>query len=69
MNLVRNVRHWLARSGEGHLIIASRRWLGRRPEGPGAEPLGNDLTPLEMACSGSITGGGTGSDGKEGREA
>ena len=25
---------------------ASRRWLGRGPDGPGAEPLGKDFTPL-----------------------
>ena len=44
-NLVSDVSNWLARSGEGH-PTASLIWLGRRPEGPGAEPLGKDLAPL-----------------------
>ena len=44
-NLVREERNRLALSGEGQ-PTASQRWLGRSPEGPGAEPLGNDRTPL-----------------------
>ena len=38
-NLVREERNRLALSGEGQ-PTASRRWLGRSPEGPGSEPLG-----------------------------
>ena len=44
-NLVRAAKTWLAWLGEGHLM-ASWRWLGRKPDGPGAELLGKDLTPL-----------------------
>ena len=55
----------MAQSGDGH-PTASRRWLGRRPDGPGAEPLGNDFTPCRMTDSirvgdeGTGPGGGTG---------
>ncbi len=63
--LVRVVRAWAAQSGEGHRI-ASWRWLGRRPEGPGAEALGNDRTPLRTAGSERMAGDGTGSRGTEG---
>ena len=45
---------------------ASCRWLGRRPEGPGAEPLGNDFTPIRMADSGSLVWNGTGAGGRTG---
>ena len=57
-NLVREERNRLALSGEGQ-PIASRRWLGRSPEGPGAEPLGNDRTSLLTADSLTVSGGGT----------
>ena len=57
----------LARSGEGH-PTASCRWLGHRPEGPGAEPLRNDFTPFRMADSGSLAGNGTGPGGRTGGE-
>ena len=42
---------------------ASRRWLGRRPDRPGAEAFGKDLTPLRMAGSESEAGEGTGPGG------
>ena len=58
MNLVRAESISRALSGDGH-IMASRTWLGRRPEGPGAEPLGNDLTPFLIADSGSVMEEGT----------
>ena len=58
-NLVRAAKTWLAWSGEGH-PMASWRWFGRRPDGPGAEPLGKDLTPLQTAGSEAVRGGGTG---------
>ena len=62
-NLVRVESISRALSGDGH-IMASRAWLGRRPKGPGAEPLGNDLTPFLIADSGSVRGeGGRGSLG------
>ena len=54
-NLVRAESISRALSGDGH-IMASRTWLGRRPEGPRAEPLGNDLTPFLIADSGSVRG-------------
>ena len=58
-NLVSDVSNWLARSGEGH-PTASLIWLGRRPEGPGAETLGKDLAPLRTPDSLKMIGGGTG---------
>ena len=64
-NLVRVTSTLLAWSGEGH-ETASRRWLGRKPEGPGAEPLGKDLTALRTIDSGTVTGGGVGPDGRVG---
>ena len=63
-NLVRAANNWLDWSGEGH-PTASRRWLGRRPDGPGAEPLGKDLTPLRTVDSDTETEGGTGPGGRE----
>ena len=54
-NLVRAESISRALSGDGH-IMASRTWLGQRPEGPGAEPLGNDLTHFLIADSGSVRG-------------
>ena len=57
-NLVREERNWLALSGEGQ-PTASWRWLGRSPEGPGSEPLGNDCTPLLTADSLTVSGGDT----------
>ena len=65
MKLDREESAELARSGERH-PTASCRWLGRRPEGPGAEPLANDFTPLRMADSGSLAGNGTGPGGRTG---
>ena len=65
MKPVKEVRARLARSGDGQ-ITASRRWLGRRPEGPGAEPLGNDFTPLKIADSERMAGGGTEPVGRAG---
>ena len=57
-NLVREERNRLALSGEGQ-PTASWRWLGQNPEGPGAEPLGKDRTPLLTADSLTVSGGGT----------
>ena len=54
----------LAPSG-GH-PTASCRWLGCKPEGPGAEPLEKDFTLFRMADSGSLAGEGTGPGGKTG---
>lgn len=65
MNLVSEVRTKFARSGEGH-STASHRWLGRRPDGPGADPLGKDFTPLRMIDSGKVDGGGTGPESRVG---
>ena len=62
MRQVREERAWVARSGEGH-TTASRRWLGRRPDGPGAGAFGKDLTALRMAGSESEAGEGTGPGG------
>ena len=61
--LVRKARIRFAWSGEGQ-PTASRRWLGRRPEGPGAEPLGKDPTPPLTAVSLRLSGGGTGPGGR-----
>jgi len=58
-----NVR--LARSGEGHMV-ASCRWLGRRPEGPGAETIGKDFTPFRIPVSVRDTEGGVGPGGRAG---
>ena len=55
MKLVNADNTRLARSGEGHLT-ASRRWLGRRAEGPGADALGKDFTPFRMTASESRRG-------------
>ncbi len=55
--LVREKRILLALSGEEQRT-ASQRWLGRRPEGPGAEPGGNDLTLLKTVDSAEVRGGG-----------
>ena len=64
-NLVREASTKFAWSGEGH-PTASRRWLGSRPDGPGAEPLGKDLTPFRTANSATVTGGGTEPGGRVG---
>ena len=64
-NLVREARTRFAQSGEGQLT-ASRRWLGRSPEGPAAEPFGNDLIPLWTADSLRVSGGGTELEGRVG---
>ena len=40
------------------------RWLGCKPDGPGAEPLGNDFTPFRMTDSVSFSAGGTGLEGR-----
>ena len=56
-NLVREASTRFAWSGEGH-PTASRRWLGRRLDGPGAEPLGKDLTPFRTTDSLTVVGGG-----------
>ena len=64
-NLVKDTRTKCARSGEGQ-TTASRRWLGRSPDGPGAEPPGKDFTPFRMEDSESTAGEGTGSEGREG---
>ena len=37
-------------------FTASRRWLGRRPDGPGAEPVGKERAPLRIADSESLGG-------------
>ena len=66
MKWVREEITWLDRSGEGH-PTASSRWLGRRPDGPGANPLGNDFIPFWMVSSESLAGEGTVQ--KAGREA
>ena len=55
----------MAQSGDGH-PTASRRWLGRRPDGPGAEPLGNDFTPCRMTDSVRVGDEGTGPGGGTG---
>ena len=47
-------------------MIASRRWLRRRPEGPGAEVTGKDFTPYRIPASVRDTGGGCGPGGKAG---
>ena len=52
----------MAQSGDGH-PTASRRWLGCRPDGPGAEPLGNDFTPCRMTDSVRVGDEGTGPGG------
>ncbi len=54
---VRRDKIWPAWSGEGH-PAASLRWLGRKPEGPGADPIGNDLVPRRTACSLRLNDGG-----------
>ena len=64
-NLVRGDKTRAARSGEGQ-HTASRRWLGRRPDGPGAEPFGKDLTPLLTTDSLRMSGGGAGPEGRVG---
>ena len=65
MKLVREARTRFAWSGEGQ-PTASRRWLGRSPEGPRAELLGKDFTPLLTAVSLRVSGGGTGPEGRVG---
>ena len=47
-------------------MTASRRWLGRRPEGPGADALGKYLTAFRVTASGRVAGGGANSEGIEG---
>ena len=64
-NLVREARTRFAQSGEGQ-HTASRRSLGRSPDGPAAEPFGNDLTPLRTADSLRVSGGGTELEGRAG---
>ena len=59
MKRVRHDRSRLAWSGEGH-PTASLRWLGRKPDGPGADPFGKDLAPLSTADSLREIGAGTG---------
>ena len=54
-----------ARSGEGQ-HTASRMWLGRRPDGSGAEPFGKDLTPLLTTDSLRMSRGGAGPEGRVG---
>ena len=44
-NLVRLERAWFARSGEGQRT-ASLRCMARRPEGPGAVPVGKDRSAV-----------------------
>jgi len=39
-------------------MIASCRWLGRRPEGPGAEATRKDFTPFRIHASVRGTAGG-----------
>ena len=41
-------------------MIASHRWLGRRPEGPGSEATGKDFIPFRIPASVRDTGGGGG---------
>ena len=65
MKLVNADNTRLAWPGEGHLT-ASRRWLGRRAEGPGADALGKDFTPFRMTASERVAEGGAGSGGTEG---
>ena len=55
-NFVREASTRFAWSGEGH-PTASRRWLGRKPDGPGAEPLGNDLTAFWTVDSVTVAEG------------
>ena len=64
-NLVRGDKTRAARSGEGQ-HTASRRWLGRRPDGPGAEPSGKDLTPLLTTDSLRMSRSGAGPEGRVG---
>ena len=64
-NLVRLERAWFARSGEGQMT-ASLRCMARRPEGPGAVPVGKDRSALITSLLVTSTGGGVGSDGTEG---
>ena len=61
--LVREKSNLLARSGEGQRAT-SRRWLGRRPDGPGADPEGKDFTPFKMVDSVSFIDGGTSPGGR-----
>ena len=48
--------------------MASRMWLGRSPDGPGADPDGKDFTPLFIAASQSEVVGRVGPGGREGGE-
>ena len=65
MNLVSLDIIRLARLGDGHLT-ASFKWLGHRPEGPGADALGKDFTPFRMTASERVTEAVVGPDGTDG---
>ena len=41
-------------------------WLGRRPEGQGADALGKDFTPFRMTASERVTEAGVGPDCTDG---
>ena len=58
-------RTWLAQSEDGQ-PTASWRWLGRRPEGPGADAPEKDFTLLRIREFESINGGGAMPGGKDG---
>ena len=65
INFVRECKTRKPLSGEGQ-NTASLRWLARRPERPGGEPLAKDLRALEISASEIWTGGGTESVGRVG---
>ena len=64
-NPVREASTRFAWSGEGH-PTASRRCLGHKPDGPGAEPLGKDLTPFRTTDSVTVAEVGTEPGGRVG---
>ena len=62
-NFVKAKRDSRDLSAEGH-STASRTWVGRRPEGPGAEPDGKDFTLFFTADSEIVGGVGAGPAGR-----